>query len=145
MSVEEYLQGLPEERRHALSEVREVVLANLPDGYVETCNWGMISYEVPLSVYPDTYNKKPLMYAALGNNKGYMTVHLCNLYSIPGVQDTFAAEFAASGKKLDMGAACVRFKKLENLPLDVIGRTIAAVPLDEFVAAAKGARTKKSA
>ena len=143
MSVEEYLQGLPEERRRALSEVREVVLANLPDGYVETCNWGMISYEVPLAIYPDTYNKKPLMYAALGSQKSHMALYLCNLYSIPGLQDTFAAEFAASGKKLDMGAACVRFKKLENLPLDVIGRTVAAVPLEEFVAAAKSVRKKK--
>ncbi|CAN5540466.1 hypothetical protein BH11ARM1_BH11ARM1_14070 [soil metagenome] len=142
MTVDEYLQALPDERREALHEVRAVILANLPEGYVETYNWGMISYEVPLAVYPDTYNKKPLLYVALGSKKSYMTLHLCSLYSMPGRQETFAAEYAASGKKLDMGAACVHFKKLDNLPLDVIGKTVAAVPLDEYVAMAKAARKK---
>ena len=85
------------------------------------------------------------MYAALGSKKSYMTIHLCSLYSMSGRQETFAADYAASGKKLDMGAACVHFKKLENLPLDVIGKAVAAVPLDEYVAASKAVRTKKSA
>jgi len=143
MTVEEYLQALPEDRRRALTAVREVVLANLPEGYVETCSWGMINYEVPLAIYPDTYNKKPLMYAALASQKGHMAVYLCNLSSIPGLQETFAAEYAASGKKLDMGAACVRFKKLDSLPLDVIGRAVAAVPLDAHVAATKAAHKKR--
>ena len=132
-TVEQYLDELPDDRRHAIEAVRETILANLPEGFEETMNWGMISYEVPLEVYPDTYNGKPLGYAALASQKNYMALYLSSVYSMPGLLEQFQEDYAATGKRLDMGKSCVRFRKLDDLPLDVIADTIAAVSMDEFV------------
>ena len=132
-TVAEYLAGLPEERRAALQAVREVVLDNLPGGYEETMNWGMISYEIPLGVYPDTYNGKPLMYAALASQKNYMSLYLTAVYAFPDAADEFEREYRASGKRYDMGKSCVRFRRLDDLPLGLVGRTIAAVSPDAFI------------
>lgn len=132
--VEAYLKELPDERREAIAAVREVILKNLPAGYEETMNWGMICYEVPLSTYPDTYNGKPLMYAALASQKNHMAVYLSAIYMDEAAREQFEADYRASGQKLNAGKSCVRFKKLEKLPLDVIGRTIASVPVEEFIA-----------
>ncbi|NNE72180.1 MAG: DUF1801 domain-containing protein [Acidimicrobiales bacterium] len=132
-TVDDYLAELPDERRDAIEDVRAVILANLPDGIVETMNWGMISYEVPLETYPDTYNKKPLMYAALASQKRHMAVYLSSIYADPELQGWFETEYKATGKTLDMGKSCVRFTKLENLPLDLIGEAIAKVDLDQFL------------
>ena len=142
-TIEDYLKDMPSERRDVISAVRKVILEYLPEGYEEVMNWGMITYEVPLSTYPDTYNKKPLMYTALANQKNHMAVYLCGLYCIPGRKESFKKAFEAAGKKLNMGAACVRFKKLTDLPLDVIGKTIAAVEVESFVATAKSVHRKK--
>ncbi|MGI9584813.1 MAG: DUF1801 domain-containing protein, partial [Acidimicrobiia bacterium] len=75
-SVDQYLAELPDDRRAAIETVRDTILANLPDGYEEAMNWGMITYQVPLATYPDTYNGKPLMYAALASQKHHMAVYL---------------------------------------------------------------------
>jgi hypothetical protein len=135
-TVAAYLGELPDDRRAAITAVRDIVLANLPDGYVEAMNWGMISYEVPLEVSGKTYNGKPLMYAALGNQKNHMALYLCGLYCRPEIKRTFEAEWARSGKKLNMGAACLRFGKLEDLHLPAVEAAIAAVPVADFIAAA---------
>ena len=132
-TVEDYLAELPDDRRDAIAEVREVILANLPDGVVETMNWGMISYEVPLEVFPDTYNKKPLMYAALASQKNHMAVYLTAVYSDEELESWFVDAYEATGKKLDMGKSCVRFKKIDQLPVDLIGDVIARVSLDDFL------------
>jgi hypothetical protein len=137
-----YLAGLPVERRKAIETVRKLILANLPKGYVESVNWGMLSYEVPLSVYPDTYNGRPLGYAALASQKNHMAIYLCNVYGIPALRKRVEAGFKAAGKKLDMGMSCIRFKALEDLPLDVIAMAVAATPMKEFVAFAKGVTRK---
>jgi hypothetical protein len=139
-SIPEYLEQLPEDRRQALTTVRQRILDHLPAGYEETFSWGMISYQVPLSVYPDTYNKQPLMYAALASQKGHMAVYLCNVYMIPELKERLAAGFKAANKRLDMGASCVRFKKLADLPLDVIGEAIGATQMADFVQRAKDVR-----
>ena len=97
-------------------------------------NWGMVTYQVPLEVYPNTYNKRPLMYAALASQKNHMAVYLSATYSDEGARDRFEAAYKVTGKRFDVGESCVRFKKLEDLPLDVIGDAIRGVPLDEFVA-----------
>ena len=131
-SVEQYLSELSPERRAAIEAVRKVILGNLPTGYEEAMNWGMITYQVPLSVYPDTYNKKPLMYAALASQKNHMAVYLTGIYIEEGVKKRFVEEYAATGKKLDMVKSCVRFKKLEDLPLPVIGKVIAAHSIASF-------------
>ena len=136
-TVEAYLDELPEDRRAALEAVREVILANLPDGYVETMNWGMISYEVPLDLCPDTYNGEPLSYAGLASQKRHMAVYLRNVYRSPELKARLEAGFAAAGLRLDMGASCVRFTRLDELPLDVVGEMIAATPVDEFITLAE--------
>lgn len=139
-TVDEYLAALPEERRVAIETVRDTILASLPDGYEETMNWGMITYQVPLDTFPDTYNGKPLMYAALASQKNHMAVYLTSVYALPGKAEQFEADYRATGKRYDMGKSCVRFRKLDDLPLDLIGETIAAVDVDTFVSGFEEAR-----
>ena len=132
-TVEDYLSGLPDDRRVAIAEVRDTIVANLPDGIVETMAWGMVAYQVPLEVFPDTYNNKPLLYAALASQKNYMAVYLHSIYMNEGQAEWFKDAYIETGKKLDMGKSCVRFKKIEQLPVDLIGQAIARVTLDEFL------------
>lgn len=139
-SIDEYLASLPDDRRAAISAVREVIREHLPTGYVESFAFGMISYEVPLSVYPDTYNKKPLMYVALASQKNHMAVYLVNVHGMPALKQRLVDGFKAAGKKLDMGSSCVRFKRLADLPLPVIAEAVGATPMDAFVAFAKASR-----
>jgi hypothetical protein len=141
-TVEGYLAGLPSDRRQAIGTVRKLILENLPKGYVESVNWGMLSYEVPLSVYPDTYNGQPLGYAALASQKNHMAIYLCNVYAIPALRTQVEAGFKAAGKKLDMGKSCIRFRALEDLPLDVIAKAVAATPMKAFVAFVKSVARK---
>lgn len=139
---EEYLAQLPADRREVVAALREVVLANLPDGYEESMTWGMLSYEIPLSRYPETYNKKPLAYAALAAQKNYFSLYLMSVYSDSEEETALQRDFEAAGKRLDMGKSCVRFKKLEDLPLDVIGRVIAATPVDAHIQRYEAARRR---
>lgn len=132
-TVESYLSGLPADRREAIETVREVILANLPDGLEEVMNWGMIAYEIPLERYPDTYNKKPLMYAALASHKNHMAVYLSGIYADDGARREFEDAYRATGKRLDVGQSCVRFRKLDDLPLGLIGETIGSLGVDEFI------------
>ena len=129
-----YLHNLPADRREAIEAVRDVVLKNLPDGYEEGFSHGMIEWVVPLATFPKTYNKRPLMLAALASQKNYMSLYLMNVYSNPDVEQWFHERYRASGKKLDMGKSCVRFKTLDDLPLDLVGEAIARTPLADFVA-----------
>jgi hypothetical protein len=143
-TVEGYLASLPEDRRLALERVRETILANLPSGYEESMTWGMPTYEVPLAPFPDTYNGKPLMYAAFASQKRYMTVHLMGLdaSSDPGRSFRDAYEERV-GRPPDMGVGCVRFRRLEELPLDLIGSQIASTGVDAFVERARSARSSR--
>ena len=133
-TVEGYLSELPEEKRALIEAVRKVVLKALPEGYVESMTWGMPSYEIPLERYPDTYNKKPLNYAALGAQKNYCSLYLMCAYQDSEQEKQLKEGFAKAGKKLNMGKSCVRFKKLEDLPLDVVGEVIASTTPEEFIA-----------
>jgi uncharacterized protein YdhG (YjbR/CyaY superfamily) len=139
-TVEEYLAKLPGDRREAIETVRQVILENLPAGYEEAMNWGMITYQVPLETYPDTYNKKPLMYAALASQKNHMAVYLTAIYMDDEAQQVFEKKYKATGKRYDVGKSCVRFKKMEDLPLDLIGETVASLEVAEFVERVKAAR-----
>ena len=132
-TVEEYLAELPADRREAITTVRDVVRRHLPAGYEEAMNWGMISYQVPLSAYPDTYNGQPLMYAALASQKNHMAVYLSGIYADEESRERFEAEYRATGKRYDVGKSCVRFRKLDDLPLDVVGQAIASLPVEDFV------------
>ena len=143
MSVSDYLAALPADRRAPMSAVRKTINDNLPDGYEEGIQFGMIGWYVPLSRYPAGYgenNKVPLPLVALTSQKSGMVLHFLSFYGHPTLSTWFTAEYKKSGKKLDMGKGCVRFNKLEDLPLDVIGRTIARVPVEEHIANYRAAR-----
>ncbi len=148
-TVEEYLKALPGDRRAAIGAVREVILANLPKGYEERMNYGMIGYVVPHSLYPAGYHcdpKLPLPFACLGSQKNHVAIHLMNVYGDPATEKWFRKAWQASGKKLDMGKACVRFKRLEDVPLDIIGQVIASTPVKNYIARIEkglAARAKK--
>jgi len=139
----EYLAELPEDRRNQISLVRDVILENLPSGYEEVMNWGMIVYQVPLSHYPDTYNKQPLMYAALASQKNHMAVYLSGIYMYPDKQKGFEQAYRETGKRFDVGKSCVRFRKLEDLPLDLIGESIASISMEVFIKHVRSIRSSK--
>lgn len=131
---DEYIASLPEERRDAVSAVRDVINANLPDGYKEGMSFGMIGWYVPLDRFADTYNGQPLGLVALASQKAYISVYLNSVYGDRATEAWFRDRYAASGKKLDMGKSCLRFRKLEDVAIDVIGETIARADLDGFLA-----------
>lgn len=137
---DEYIASLAPDRRAAISAVRDVIRRNLPAGFEEGMLFRMIGYYVPLDRFPNTYNGQPLGLAALASQKNHMAIYLNNVYGDPATERRFRERYAASGKKLDMGKSCVRFTKLDALPLDVIGRTIAETDLDAFLARYEQAR-----
>jgi len=141
-TVTQYLARLPADRRAELARVRRVVKTHLPRGYRETMTWGMITYEVPLSRHPKTYNGKPLCYAALAAQKGYSTFHLMPVYGDKQLLQQLKDGFKKAGKKLDMGKACIRFRRAEDLALDAIGKAVAATPLVKFVDSAERGRRR---
>lgn len=132
-TVDEYLASLPEDRRAAIAAVRGTILRELPAGYEEVMNWGMISYQVPLETHPDTYNGQPLMYAALASQKNHMAVYLSGINMDAEAREAFEEAYRATGKRLDAGKSCVRFRRLDDLPLDVIGDAIAKYPVGDFI------------
>ena len=139
-----YLASLSPERRKVIAAVRAVVKKRLPVGYVETMNWGMLSYEIPLSRYPNTYNKQPLMYLALAAQKNNFALYLTNVAGDKALMDQLIAAYKAANKKLDMGKGCLGFKVLEDLPLDTIGDIVAATSVESRINAAEATRHKKT-
>lgn len=140
-TVAAYLRELPADRRHAIEAVRNVVRKNLAAGFVETMNWGMISYEIPLATYSSTYNKKPLAFAALAAQKNYNALYLMSVYGAN--QKKLRDAFQQAGKELDIGKSCIRFKSAEDLPLDVIGEIVASVTPAEWIAVFEASRKSK--
>ncbi len=135
-TVKQYLESLPEDRRAAIEVVRKVILKNLDKKYEEGMQYGMIGYYVPHSVYPPGYHcdpKQPLPFAGLASQKQYMSVYLGGVYATPDFAKWFQTAWSKSGKKLDMGKCCIRFKKIEDLALDVIGEAIKRVPAKKYV------------
>lgn len=132
-TVLQYLEELAQNRRESISTVRNVILDHLPAGYQEAMNWGMISYEVPLTIFPETYNKKPLLYCALAAQKQYNSIYLMNIYSSKRLERALKKGFARAGKKLTMGKSCVRFRNHKDLALDVIAEIVAATSLQAFL------------
>ena len=135
-TVSEYLAELPEDRRAAISKIRGVIRKNLPKGYAETMQYGMITYVVPHKLYQAGYHCNPedaLPYASVASQKNYMSLYLTTVYMNVNLQAWLREQYAERGLKLDMGKACLRFKKLEQLPLDVIGELIAKVPVADFI------------
>jgi len=142
-TVESYLSELPDDRREAIAAVRDLVNRHLPDGYVETMNWGMISWEIPLSRYPVTYNKQPLAYAALAAQKNHLALYLMGC-SDGSAQGTALREaYARAGKKLDIGKCCLRFKRWDDLVPEAVGAVIASTPVDVHIAQYETSRARK--
>lgn len=139
-SVPQYLAELPADRRAVVSKVRDMVNAHMPAGYVETMAFGMIGWGIPLSRYPDTYNKQPLGYVALAAQKNNYSLYLMGVYGVGEQEKKLRAAAAAQGKKLDMGKSCLRFKKAEDLPLDAIGELIASMSVDDYIAVYEASR-----
>jgi uncharacterized protein YdhG (YjbR/CyaY superfamily) len=134
-TIDEYLAELPDDRRDAVEAVRKVILKNLPDGYEEVLQYGMLGYVVPLTVFPAGYlNRKnePVPYVCLASQKNYMSIYLMSVYG-PGEAE-FRKAYATTGKKIDMGKSCIRFKKVDDLALDVIGKAVAKWPMKKWIA-----------
>ena len=144
LTVSQWLASVPAERKDAINAVRDAVNAHLPPGYEETVDWGMLAWVVPLTTLPKTHNGRPLMFAALGAHRKRMTIYLMSVYGDPRIRRGFEAAYRKTGKKLEMGGSCVHFRTLDDLPLDVVGDTIARVPVDEYVERYQRSRTKRS-
>jgi hypothetical protein len=134
VSVQAYLAELEPTRRDVVSAVLDCLRASIQDGFEETMSWGMIAWEVPLSRYPDTYNKKPLLYCALAAQKRHYAVYLMNLYTGSKYLAELQTAYRAAGVKLDAGKCCIRFRHLDGILLPVVGRIAGACPVDEFIA-----------
>jgi hypothetical protein len=136
-TVQQYLASLPPARRAAIQAVREVILKNLDKDFEEGMLYGAIGYYVPHRLFPAGYHcdpSKPLCYAGLGWQKNYMSLGLMTVYGSPEQREWFCAAWARTGKRLDMGKACIRFRKIEDVPLDVIGEAIRRVPAKAYIA-----------
>ena len=139
-NVEEYLAELPDDRAAVVEQVRELVLANLPEGVVESMNWGMIAYEIPLDRYPDTYNGQPLLYAALAAQKHHYALYLHSVYSSEADADRLRKAYDDADMKLDVGRSCVRFKRLDQLLPEAIAAAVGAVTVEEYISRYEAAR-----
>ena len=141
-TVAEYLDALPADRRAEVAAVRDLVRANLPAGYDEAMRWGMIAWEVPMAVSGPTYNGKPLMYVALGSQKRHIALYLCGLNCVAGQEAELRAAYAAAGRKLDIGKACLRFRGPEELEAGAVARVIRAVAPEMLVEASRRAHAR---
>ena len=142
-SVQKYLNELPDNRREAITTIRNVVLRNLPKGYVESMNWGMISYEIPLETYPDTYNGKPLFYVAIASQKNHMAIYMHSVYVSEKQTQILLNAFKKMGIKPNMGKSCIRFTKLEKIPLETIGQLVAMTSVEDYIEHYEKVKKKK--
>lgn len=134
---------LPPDRAEVVEHVRELVNASIPEGYEEGMLYGMITWMVPLEVYPDTYNGKPLAYVSLAAQKNYYALYLMSVYADSDEERRLREQWQQRGTKLDMGRSCLRFKRLGDLHEDLVAGVIGAVPRDRFVALAREAHTSR--
>ncbi|MCK6459326.1 MAG: DUF1801 domain-containing protein [Planctomycetes bacterium] len=151
-SVKEYLASLPESRRKGVMKVRAAVNKGLPKGYEEGVQYGMIGWHVPHSLFPDGYHcdpKQPLPFACLASQKNHISLYLMCIYGDEGLRKWFEEEWRKTGKKLDMGKSCIRFRSAEDVPLDLVTEAVARVPVKKFLAhyaaaLAKGGKRTRS-
>lgn len=138
----EYLDSLPADKRAVIAAVRKVVNQYIPKGYKESVNWGALTWEVPLSRFPKTYNGQPLCYVSLAAHKNYSTLYLMGAYSHAENLRALKDAFARAGKKFDMGKSCLRFKRPEDLELEAVGRMIASFTPDAWIAVMEKSRKR---
>lgn len=128
-----YIAEMPPDRQAAIKAVRKTIRANIPKGFQEMMDFGMIVWAIPLKRYPDTYNGHPLGVVALANQKNYMALYLFGSYASAKERATFEKAWKATGKKLDMGKSCIRFKKLDDVALDVVAQAVGRVSVDDYI------------
>ncbi len=137
MTVSEYLANLPEDRREAFNKIRQVVLSSLPEGFEECKNYGMIGYVVPHSIYPSGYHcdpKLPLPFMNIASQKNFIAFYHMGIYGNPELMNWFVNEFPNYSKaKLDMGKSCVRFKKMNEIPFELIGELVKKMTVADWV------------
>lgn len=138
MTVTDYIAQVPEDRLEGINTLRETILKNLPTGFEECISYGMVGYVVPHSIYPSGYHcdpKLPLPFMAFANQKNFISFYHMGIYADPSLMDWFTTEFAKKSKaKLDMGKSCIRFKKVEGIPFDLIGELVAKTSVNDWIA-----------
>ena len=143
-TVDEYIKWLPAERAEQLEPLIQAIRLNIPKGYEESMNWGMPCWEIPLSTFPNTYNKKPLMYLAVASQKNHFALYMSVAYGSQDVRKKVEKLFTNEGKKLNMGGSCIRFKKLSDLPLEGLMEIIKRVKPEDYIAYYEAARPTKN-
>jgi uncharacterized protein YdhG (YjbR/CyaY superfamily) len=137
MTVTDYIAQVPEDRLEGITTLRETILKNLPTGFEECISYGMVGYVVPHSIYPSGYHcdpKLPLPFMAFANQKNFISFYHMGIYADPSLMDWFTTEFAKRSKaKLDMGKSCIRFKKVEAIPFDLIGELVAKTSVNDWI------------
>lgn len=135
---QEYIDQLPEERKEAVNKLRNIILAQLPKGFSEGIGYGMLGYVVPHTIYPSGYHcdpKQPLPFMALASQKNSINFYHMGIYANKDIYDWFVNEFPKhSKKKLDMGKSCIRFKKPEDIPFQLIGELVAKISVEDWIA-----------
>ncbi|THB66841.1 MAG: DUF1801 domain-containing protein [Spirochaetaceae bacterium] len=138
-NVDAYIALLPQDRKAEFSRLRQLLLDNIPRGFVECMSYGMPSYAVPHSIYPDGYHCKPeepLPFISLGNQKNYIGFYHSGLSVFPEIEEWFRREYQALEiGKLDMGKACIRLKKMESIPFALLGELCQKISVDEWIEA----------
>ena len=136
-SIAEYIAQLPEERQEAMEKLRQTILENLPDKFREELNYGMIGYVVPHEVYPPGYHcdtKLPLPFMNIASQKNFVALYHMGIYANPELLNWFVAEYPKHvSSKLDMGKSCIRFKKVEQIPYDLIAELVGKMTADEWI------------
>ena len=136
-TAEAYLAELPEERRDAMSLLRDTILAHLPSGFEEVMNYGMIGYVVPHNTYPEGYHsdpKQPLPFLNIASQKHYIAVYHAGIYADKEIYDWFLGEYPNyMTTKPDMGKSCIRFKKVDTIPYDLIGQLCEKISVAEWI------------
>jgi len=141
----QYIASLPADRAKTIATVRALVNKHIPRGYDECLVWGTIGWTIPLSRYPDTYNKQPICYVALSSQKNYCSLYLMGAFWSASQLEQLKAAFKATGKKLDMGKCCVHFESPDDLPLEAIGKLISAISSEKWIEMYEQSRLKTKA
>jgi uncharacterized protein YdhG (YjbR/CyaY superfamily) len=136
-SPDEYIEQLPEDRKAAVNRLRNIIVKNIPKGFEETMSYGMIGYVVPHSIYPDGYHcdtKLPLPFMNVASQKNFVALYHSAIYADPELLNWFVEEYPKHCKtKLDMGKSCIRFKKMENIPYDLIEELVSKVSVEDWI------------
>ncbi|MEO8516066.1 MAG: DUF1801 domain-containing protein [Flavobacterium sp.] len=136
-TVTEYLDELPKERKNAFGKLRQIILNKIPKGFEEIISYGMIGYVVPHTLYPNGYHcdpKLPLGFVAIASQKNFIALYHMGIYSNPKLYEWFTTEFPKHSKyKLDMGKSCIRFKKWNEIPFELIGQLMEKMTVDDWI------------